>query len=68
MMFVLLSWLASGLQVLLDSMEPFLCGLGPGHQHHQNRGCLFSMARELQALGGLAPRFFHSLLASNTLA
>ena len=23
---------------------------------------------ELQALGGLAPRFFHSLLASNTLA
>ena len=64
---VLLSWSASGLQVLLDSMDHFCVGLAWSSAPPKQR-LLFSMARELQALGGLAPRFFHSLLASNALA
>ena len=60
---VLLSCSASGLQLLLDSMNHFCLGMGLVISPPRLR-LLSSMARELQALGGLAPRFFHGLLAS----
>ena len=49
---VLLSWSASGLQLLLDSLNHFC---GPGHQHHQDRGYCFQWPRNCKHLAGWRP-------------
>ena len=60
---VLLSWSASG----LDSMNHFCLSLGLVISPTKTEVIVFN-GPGLQTLGGLAPRFFPSLLASSTLA
>ena len=64
---VLLSWSASGLQLLLDSMNLFCVGLGLVISTTKTEVVVFN-GPGTASTWQLASRFFHSLLASNTLA